>query len=170
MGSSVEIQVQDCLYWAWWTLPVHQKPSHRKDKVMQCKIHCTWTAHWVLEHQYANQTQLYHLVNIPSVPTDQLYKDMINSNRPIIPFVSTNESIDDAASLWTLFSHIGLYVIAIGLLISAGLGIFCCYFFWCWPARLAHWPLLLGFTWHTIVNDDVETASIYRCDGKAGSL
>ena len=57
---------------------------------------------------------------------------------------------------------------AIGLLIPAGLGIFCCYFFWCWPARLAWWPLQSGSMWHTIVDDDVEAASIYRCNGKAG--
>ena len=30
-----------------------------------------------------------------------------------------------------LFFHTGMYVTAIGLLIPAGLGLFCCYFFWC---------------------------------------
>ena len=85
------------------------------------------------DHWYG--TQLHHLVNIPSVPIDQLYKHMINSNGPITPFISSNESIDDTASLWTLFSYTGIYVTAIGSLMPAGLGIFCCYFFWCWPAR-----------------------------------
>ena len=46
-----------------------------------------------------NRTQLHHLVNISSVPINQLYKHMINSNRPSIPFVSTNEAIDNTASL-----------------------------------------------------------------------
>ena len=65
-------------------------------------------------------TQPHHLVNIPLVPIDQL------SNTP---FLSTDESIDDTAFIWTLFSHTGIYVMAIGLFIPAGLGIFFCYFF-----------------------------------------
>ena len=41
-----------------------------------------------------------------------------------------------------------------------------CYFFWCWPARLACWPLQPGNMHYTIVDDDVEVVPIYRCDGK----
>ena len=93
---------------------------------------------------------------------------MINSKGPITPFISTDESTDDTAFLWTSFSHTGIYVMAIGLLIPAGLGIFCCYFSWCWPARLAHWPLWSGSMQHTIVDDDVEAAPIYRYDSMAG--
>ena len=40
---------------------------------------------------------------------------------------SPEESTGDTDSIWTLFSHTGVYVIAIGSLIPAGLGIFCCY-------------------------------------------
>ena len=69
--------------------------------------------------------------------------------------------------LHTIFSH-RFYITAIGLLIPAGQGIFCCYFFWCWPAILAHQPFQSGSTWHTTVYDDVEAAPIYRSDGKAG--
>ena len=86
---------------------------------------------WQHLEDHWNGTQLHHLGNIPSVPIDQLYKHMINSNGAIIPFISTDESIDDTASLWTLFSHTGIYATAIGSLIPARLGIFCCYFFWC---------------------------------------
>ena len=68
-------------------------------------------------------TLLHHLVNIPSVPSDQLYKHMFS--RPITPFISTDESIDDTASIWTLFSHTDIYVTTIGSLIPAGLGILC---------------------------------------------
>ena len=95
---------------------------------------------------------------------------MVSSNRPINPFMSTDESIDidDTASIWTLFSYTGIYVMAIGLLIPAGLGIFCCYFFSCQPARLPCQPLQSDSMWHTIVDDDVVAAPIYRCDGKAG--
>ena len=38
---------------------------------------------WQHLEDHLNGTQLHHLVNIPSVPTDQLYNHMINSNRPI---------------------------------------------------------------------------------------
>ena len=41
---------------------------------------------------------------------------------------STENSTGNTDSIWTLFSHAGVYVMAIGLLIPAGLGI-CCYFF-----------------------------------------
>ena len=59
-----------------------------------------------------------------------------------------------------------MYVTAIGSLIPAGLGLFCCYFFWCWPARLACQPLQPGNMQYTIVDDDVEVSPIYRHDGK----
>ena len=53
-------------------------------------------------------TQLHHLVNILSVPTNQIYRYMVSSTRPITPFMSMEESIDDTASIWTLFSHTGI--------------------------------------------------------------
>ena len=67
----------------------------------------------------------------------------------------------------TLFSHTGVYVTATGSLIPAGLGILWCYFFWCQPARLVCQPLTPGTKQYTFVDDDVEAAPIYRCDGKA---
>ena len=71
-----------------------------------------------------NGAHLHHLVKIPSVPIDQLYKQMVRCNVPFNPFMSTDESIGGAVSIWTLFSHTGVYVMAIGLFIPAGLGIF----------------------------------------------
>ena len=56
---------------------------------------------------------------------------------------------------------------AIGSLIPAGLGFFCCYFFWYQPARLVCWPLQPGSMQYTIVDDNVEAAPIYKCDSKA---
>ena len=93
------------------------------------------------------------------MPLDELYKQMFTSNRPMNPFLSTDESTGETVWVWTLFSHAGVYVIAIGLLIPAGLGIFCCYFFWCQPARLVHWPLQSGSMQYTVVDDNVEAAS-----------
>ena len=66
---------------------------------------------------------------------------MINVTQHITPFNTADESTGDTDSIWTLFSHTGINVMAVGLLIPAGLGTFCCYFFWCQPARLAHQPL-----------------------------
>ena len=86
---------------------------------------------WQHLEDHWKRTLLHHLVNIPSVPIDQLYKQMVSSNRSINPFMSTDESIGDTVSIWTLFSHTGVYVMAIGSLIPAGFRIFCCYFFWC---------------------------------------
>ena len=108
------------------------------------------------------------MANIPMVPVAHLDKHLINNKEPIHPFNLADKSIDDTGSIWTLFSNTGIYVVAIGLLIPAGLGIFCCFFFWYQPAMLVGCPLWSGFTWHTIVDDDVEAAPIYRSDDKAG--
>ena len=123
---------------------------------------------WQHLEDHWNGTLLHHLVNISSLPIDKLYKKMITSNIPVNPFLSTDESIGETLSVWTLFSHAGVYVTALGLLIPAGLGIFCCYFFWCWPARLVCQPLQSGSMQYTIVDDNVDAKPIYRCDGKAG--
>ena len=83
-----------------------------------------------------------------------------------MPFNMDKESTAHSDSIWTLFSHTGMYITAIGLLIPAGLGLFCCYFFWCQPARSQCQPLQSGNTQYTIVDADVEVAPIYRCDDK----
>ena len=86
---------------------------------------------WQHLEDHWNGTLLHHLVNIPSAPTEKLYKTMITNNRPVNPFLSTDESIGETVSVWTLFSHARVYATAIGSLIPAGVGILCCYFFWC---------------------------------------
>ena len=48
---------------------------------------------------------------------NQLYKQMVNSNGPINPFTSTDESVVDTISVWTLFSHAGIFVMVIESLI-----------------------------------------------------
>ena len=84
---------------------------------------------WQHLKDHRNETQLHHLSSIPSVQIAQLYKPMISGITPITPFTSPEESSGDTVPLWTLFSHTGVYVTAIELLIPAGLGIFCCYSF-----------------------------------------
>ena len=95
---------------------------------------------WQLLEKHWNESQLQHLTSIPSVPVGQLYSCMAKGIQHITPF-SLEETRGDTDLIWTLFSHTGVYVMAIGLLIPAGLGTFCCYFFWCQPARLACQPL-----------------------------
>ena len=64
-----------------------------------------------------------------------------------MPVISFNtESSGNTASLWTLFTHPGIYVLAIESLIPVAIGLFYCYFFWCRPARLACQPLQIGNT------------------------
>ena len=122
---------------------------------------CTWQH--LDKHQ--NKGQLQHLASIPSVPVGQLYRHTATGIKHIIPF-SSAKSAQDTDLIQTLFSHTGVYVMAIGSLMLGGLGIFCCYFFWCQPARLACQPLHPGTTQYTIVDDDVEAAPIYRYNGK----
>ena len=85
---------------------------------------------WQCLEKHWNKSQLQHLANIPSVSVDQLYGHMVNGIQHITPFTSPEESTGDTASIWTLISYTGVYVMVIGLLIPAGLEIFCCYFFW----------------------------------------
>ena len=79
---------------------------------------------WQHLKKYQNESQLQHLANIPSVPVDQLYRHMINCIQLITPSTSPEESTGDTASIWTLCSHTGVYVMTIGLLIPAGFGSF----------------------------------------------
>ena len=81
---------------------------------------------WQHLEDHWDKTQLHKLADIPTVHAAHLYKLMIDHNGPIHPFNLAGESVDDTASIWTLFSHTGIYVMAIGSLIPAGLGVFCC--------------------------------------------
>ena len=87
----------------------------------------------IWQHLGSNRSdmQLQHLTTIPSIPVHKIYQHLLNNTLPIMPFVMDKESTEHTDSIWTLFSHTGMYVTAVGLLISAGLGLFCCYFFWC---------------------------------------
>ena len=88
--------------------------------------------------------QLQHLTTIPSIPVHKIYQHLLSSTIPVMPF--DTESTGNTDSFWTLFTHPGIYVSAIGSLIPVGIGLFCCYFFWCQPARSACQPLQPGNT------------------------
>ena len=92
----------------------------------------------IWQHLGSNRSdmQLQQLTTIPSIPVHKIYQHLLNSTVPIVPF--NTESSGNTDSIWTLFTHPGIYISAIGLLIPAGIGLFCCYFFWCRPARSVH--------------------------------
>ena len=91
----------------------------------------------IWQHLGNNQSdiQLQHLATIPSILVHKIYQHLLNSTMQLTPF--NTEPSEDTDSLWNVFSHPGIYVSALGLLIPVGIGLFCCYFFWCQPARLA---------------------------------
>ena len=112
----------------------------------------------IRQHLGSNRSdmQLQHLTTIPSIPVHKIYQHLLNSTMPIVLF--NTESSEDTNSLWSVFTQPGIYVSALGSIIPVGIGLFCCYFFWCRPARLVHWPLQPGNMWYTIVDDNVEAA------------
>ena len=120
----------------------------------------------IWQHLGSNRSdmQLQHLTTIPSIPVHKIYQHLLNSTTPVMAF--DTESTGNTDSLWTLFTCLVIYDSAIGLLIWVGIGLFCCYLFWCWPARLVHQPLQPGNMWYTIVDGNVEVALIYRCNSK----
>ena len=85
----------------------------------------------IWQHLRSNRSemQLQHLTTIPSILVHKIYQCMLNNTPQIMPFHMDKESTECSASIWTLFSHTGIYITAIGLLIPVALGLFCCYFF-----------------------------------------
>ena len=119
----------------------------------------------ILKHLGNNgsDVQLLHLTSISLIPVHKIYQHLLNDTLPIMPFDMDKESTELTSFIWTLFSHTGIYVTAIGSFIPVGLGLFCCYFFWCQPARLVCQPLQPGNMQYTIVDDNVEVPSHSAC-------
>ena len=65
---------------------------------------------WQYLEKHQNESQLQHLASIPSVPVQQLYRHMAKGIQHITSFTSSEESAGDTDSIWTLFSHTGVYV------------------------------------------------------------
>ena len=84
---------------------------------------CIW------QHLGNNQSdiQLQHLETIPSIPVHKVYQHLLNSSLHLTPF--NTEPSEDTDSLWSVFTHPGIYVSALGSLIQVGIRLFCCYFF-----------------------------------------
>ena len=91
---------------------------------------CVW------QHLGNNKSdmQLQHLATILSIPVHKVYQHLLNSTIQLTPF--NTEPSEDTDSLWSVLTHPGIYVSALGSIIPVGIGLFCCYFFWCRPTRL----------------------------------
>ena len=125
------------------TLPNFHLPPHYENSALEVNISLDMTnlnminissmnfQIWQHLEKHQNETQLQHFSSIPSLPVEQLYRHVAKGIQHITPFTLPKESVGDTDSIWTLFSHTGVYVTAIRSLIPAGLGVFCCYFFWC---------------------------------------
>ena len=86
---------------------------------------CIWQ-HMGKNH---SEAQLQHLATIPSIPVDKVYEHLLNSSLCLTSF--NMKPSEDTNTLWNLSTHPGIYVSALGSLIPVGIGLFCCYFFWC---------------------------------------
>ena len=78
---------------------------------------CIW------QHLGNNQSdiQLQHLATIPSIPVHKVYQHLLNSSLHLTPF-NTKPS-EDTDSLWSVFTHPGIYISALGSLIPVGIRI-----------------------------------------------
>ena len=107
----------------------HGKPSN-------CEHHCpTFSCIWQHMGKNHNETQLQHLADIPSVPVHKVYEHLMNNSLCMTPF--NMKLSGDTDTLWNMFTHPAVYISALGPFIIVGIGLFCCYFFWCRPARSA---------------------------------
>ena len=95
----------------------------------------------VWQHMGRNNSEieLQHLAALPSIPVHKVYQHLFNNSLPLTPF--NMQQSEDTNTLWKLFTQPGIYVSALGSVLPVGVGLLCCYFFWCWPARLVHRPL-----------------------------
>ena len=108
---------------------------------------------------------LQHLATLPSIPVHKIYESLLNNSQCLMPL--NMKSSEDSGTLWSLFSHPGIYISALGSVLPVGIVFFCCYYLWCQPATSVHRPLQSGKMQYAIVGDNVEDAPVYRCEGKA---
>ena len=121
---------------------------------------------WQHVEKHWNEIQLQHLASIPSIPVGHLYSHLAQGNPTHHTFFTWRVNRRYRFTLDTVFTYRSLCN-GNRITYTSRFGIFCFYFFWCWPARLACQPLQPGTMQYTIVDDDVEAAPIYSSDGKA---
>ena len=93
---------------------------------------CVWQ-HMGRDH---SDMDLQHLATLPSIPIHKIYEQLLNSSQHLTPF--NVKPSEDSDTLWSLFSHPGIYVSALGSVLPVGIVLFSCYYFWCQPATSVH--------------------------------
>ena len=74
-----------------------------------------------------SETEVQHLATLPSIPVHKVYQHLLNNSLQLTPF--NMQSSEDTNTLWSLFTHPGIYISALGSILPVGVGLFCCYFF-----------------------------------------
>ena len=108
------------------------------DQANICAINVTALHFHVWQHMGRNHSDmdLQHLTTLPSIPVQKIYENLLNSSRCLTPF--NIKPSEDSDTFWSLFSHPGIYVSALGSVLPVGIVLFCCYYFWCQPAISVH--------------------------------
>ena len=80
-------------------------------QMISAQCFCIW------QHLGNNKSdmQLQYLATIPSIPVHKVYQHLLNSTMQIVPF-NTHPS-EDTDSLWSVFTHPGIYISVLGLII-----------------------------------------------------
>ena len=65
---------------------------------------------WQHLEDHRNETQLWHLSTIPSIPVNKVYQHIISGTQHITPFNTADDSTGDTDSIWTCF-HIQEYML-----------------------------------------------------------
>ena len=96
-----------------------------------CAINVTALHFRVWQHMGRNHSDLdlQHLAILPSIPVHQIYDHLLNGSQCLTPF--NMKPSGDSATFWSLFHHPVIYVSALGSVLSVGVILFCCYYFWC---------------------------------------
>ena len=103
---------------------------------------------------------LQKLTNVTEV--SQLHKCMINTSETVHSFTFNKNDDKDPPLIWTILTHPGTYIGTIGMLFAVCIGVYGFKRLWFRPANPRHWPYSPVSSWQTIVDDNIETACIYR--------
>ena len=123
---------------------------------------CIWQhldKHW-------NKSQLQHLASIPSVPCRTALQPHGHRHSTHYTFFLCRANRRYKFNLDTVFTYRSLCN-GYRITYTNRFGNILLLFLWCQSARLVCQPLQPGTTQYTNLDDDVETAPIYRCKSKA---
>ena len=117
-----------------------------------------FSSNWITAHRQK-------LADVPEIPVAELYKHMIGQSEPIIPFEINGHTEEGPSLLGKPLIHLRTYKGTIGMTFILCTDIYYIKRFLCRPATPRHLPYFPVSSWHDIVDDDVEVASIYRIKG-----